>query len=347
MPKVRLPHFLMIGIIAHTKRVAAGSFSRLSAASALWSAWKNCRKGKWRHPNIAAYDLDADRHIMRLHRDLSSGRYAPGEWRLRIICDPKLQLIAAPALHDRIIHRALVDEIGPIYERSFIEHSYTGTIGRGPHRAVLQYLIWMRRYRHRLHLDIKSYFRSIHLPTLEHLLFTCLHDRKTRALLHDLLSAGNRVYRSPMAANLPGHNPKLHPSNRGLPLGSYLSQWAGTYYLNGMDHFIKRELKVPGYLRYMDDFVLFDNSKQKLLESREAISAWLSKNRGLGLNPKRWAVEPNRSSGVFLGYRISRAGTAPSRKLRRRFRSRLRTTAQKGYDPLVCTIRSYRGLLLF
>ena len=162
------------------RRVAAGSFARLSAVSALWTAWKNCRKGKRRLPNIAMYDLDADRHIMRLHRDLNSSHYAPGEWRLRIIRDPKLRVIAAPALRDRIVHRVLIDEIGPVYERSFIEHSYTGTIGRGPHRAVLQYLNWMRRYRHRLHLDIKSYFRSIHLPTMERLLFTCLHGNRSQ-----------------------------------------------------------------------------------------------------------------------------------------------------------------------
>jgi len=38
-----------------------------------------------------------------------------------------------------------------------------------------------------------------------------------------------------------------------LPLGSWLSQWCGAFYLDPMDHYVKRELKVPGYLRYMDD----------------------------------------------------------------------------------------------
>ncbi len=109
---------------------------------------------------MAAFDIDADRHLCALHRALAADRYAPEPWRLRVIRDPKTRLIAAPSIRDRVVHRALLDEIGPHYERSFIEHSYTGAIGRGPHRGVLQYLSWLRRYRYRLNLDIRQYFPS-------------------------------------------------------------------------------------------------------------------------------------------------------------------------------------------
>ena len=44
-------------------------------------------------------------------------------------------------------------------------------------------------------------------------------------------------------------------------------------FLDGLDHFVKRELKIPGYERYMDDFVLFDNDKARLLDARAAIAA--------------------------------------------------------------------------
>jgi reverse transcriptase-like protein len=133
----------------------------------------------------------------------------------------------------------------------------------------------------------------------------------------------------------------------GLALGSYLSQWCGTFYLDGLDHFVKRELKIRGYLRYMDDFVLFSDDRSQLVNAHAVIAAWLAEERQLRLHPKRWNVLSSTHPSIFLGYRISRAGVTPSRKLRRAMPRRLRTAASKGYEALVRSIQSYRGLLLF
>jgi RNA-directed DNA polymerase len=329
------------------RTIPSGSFERLSSLHALWRAYQACRRGKRRQPRMATFDIDADRHLCALHRTLIAGRYHPDPWRLRVIHDPKVRLIAAPSIRDRIVHRALLDEIGPHYERSFIEHSCTGAAGRGPHRAVLQHLRWLRRYGYRLGLDIRRYFPSIHHPTLCRLLFRKLRDRGTQALITQLLAAGGEVYRTPLARRVMQleHHPVAETC--GLALGSYLSQWCGTFYLDGLDHFVKRELKIPGYLRYMDDFVLFSDNRSQLAEARTAIATWLAEERRLQLHPKRWDVIPNKHPSIFLGYRISRAGITPSRKLRRSMSRRLRGAARKGHAPLVRSIESYRGLLLF
>lgn len=327
------------------RSVPAGSFARLSAFESLWAAWCTCRPGKRRRSTIAAFDLDADRHLLSLSRALRAGRYRPSPWRLRIIEDPKLRLIAAPAVPDRVVHHALLTEIGPCFERGFSEHSYTAGSGRGPHRAVLQYLAWQRRFGFRLHLDIAGYFQSVDHDVLRGLIFPRLRDSETRRLLDLILGSGEGVYRDPLAGRvLGGGRPRV---GTGLPLGSWLSQWCGTFYLDGLDHFVKRELRIPGYLRYMDDFVLFCDDAARLANARAAIADWLAAERRLALNPKHLEVVPNRASAVFLGYRISRAGIAPSRKLRRRLRGRLRKAAARGEDAVVRSIRSYRGLLLF
>jgi hypothetical protein len=198
------------------------------------------------------------------------------------IRDPKTRLIAAPAVRDRVLHHALLREIGPAFERRYIEQSFAAGHGRGPHRAVLYFLACQRQYVWRLHLDISAYFLSVS------------HTR-----------------------------------------------------LLALFAFIKRELKIPGYQRYMDDFVLFANDKAQLLDARTAIASWLLEARELRLNPKHLTVEPTCTPAVFLGYRVSRAGISPSRKLRRRFRQRLRVAATKGEEALSRTIRSYQGLLLF
>ncbi len=329
------------------RSIPAGSYDRLTCLEALWHAYLACRRSKRRQPRMAAFELDADRHLCALQRDLAAGRYQPDLWRLRAIRDPKSRLIAAPSVRDRIVHRALLDEIGPYYERRFIDHSYTAGCGRGPQRAVLRYLGWARRFDYRLCLDIRRYFLSIHHPTLCDLLFRQLRDERCRALIRQLLESGGAVYRTPLAAEVLDLDRNPLSVDCGLPLGSYLSQWCGTFYLDGMDHFIKRELKVHGYLRYMDDFVLFGDDPARLVEARARIVDWLARERRLTLNPKRWDVMPTSAPTIFLGYRISRAGINPSRKLRRSLRQRLNQAADHGYESLVRSLHSYRGLLLF
>jgi RNA-directed DNA polymerase len=144
------------------RTIPKGSYERLSSLPSLWRAYLACRRGKRRQPRMAAFDLDADRFLCALHRALIAERYQTDPWRLRLIHEPKKRLIAAPSIRDRVVHRAVLDDIGPHYERGFIEHSYTGAKGRGPHRAVLRYQGWLRRYRYRLCLDIRRYFPSIH-----------------------------------------------------------------------------------------------------------------------------------------------------------------------------------------
>lgn len=133
----------------------------------------------------------------------------------------------------------------------------------------------------------------------------------------------------------------------GLALGSYLSQWWGNFYLDGLDHQVKRVLRLPGYIRYMDDFVLFADDKAQLQEARATVADWLAVERGLALKPKGGQIRPAREPATFLGYRIASAGITPGRKLRRRFRGRVKRATALGETALEQCLVSYRGLLCF
>jgi RNA-directed DNA polymerase len=327
------------------RTLTAGSYQRLASQEALWRAWRDCRRGKRRNPAIARFEIDCDRHLLDLHRELLAFRYRPSPWRLHRICDPKTRLIAAPAVRDRLLHHALLSEIGPVFERRFIDQSFAAGRQRGPHRAALYFLACQRRYAWRLHLDIRAYFLSIRHDRLLALFAERLVDADTLDLLRLIMASGDAVYRSRLAAATLGE--RCPSAGRGLPLGSWFSQWCGNAYLDSLDHWIKRDLKIPGYLRYMDDMALFADRRTQLVDARAAIMAWLRDQRDLRLNPKHFTVEPTRTATVFLGYRVSRAGIAPSRKLRRRFRQRLRAAADRGEETLIRSIRSYQGLLLF
>jgi RNA-directed DNA polymerase len=326
------------------RSVPAGSFRRLCDPLTLWHAWLEVRLGKRRGPAVAAFDLDADRHLFALSRALRDDSWRPAPPRLREIRDPKPRLISAPALADRVLHRALVDDIGPTYARGFLHECFTRGPGTGMHAAVLAYLRLLRRHGWRCQLDIAHYFPSIELARLEALLFRRLHDPRTRQLLTRLLDAGAAVYRTAPARALFG---APRPGRHGLALGSYLSQWCGNLFLDGLDHYVKRELKLPGYLRYMDDFALFDDDPARLAAARAAIGDWLAAERGLALKPRGDQVRPRREPATFLGYRISSAGITPGRKLRRRFRARVQLAARQGPAALERCLLSYRGLLRF
>jgi RNA-directed DNA polymerase len=245
------------------------------------------------------------------------------------------------------VHRALLTEIGPHFERRFIETHFTRGAGVGVHQAVLAFLAANRRFPFRLRLDIRRYFPSVRHAILERLLFREIRDRRVRWLIQQILRSGTAVYRSALARRALGTDVLPLPARSGIPLGSWFSQWAGAFYLDGLDHYVKRTLKMPAYLRYMDDFVLFAERREDLLEARCAVESWLAEQRALGLNPRHDRVEPTHSPVVFLGYRVSRAGIGPSRKLRRRMRARIAGAADRGPEALERTLWSYRGMVLF
>ena len=210
---------------------------------------------------------------------------------------------------------------------------------------MLYFLACQRRHAWRLHLDIRAYFLSIPHARLLALFAERVKDADTLELLRRVIDASEQVYRTPLAARTLGE--RCPAPGHGLPLGSWFSQWCGNFYLDGLDHLIKRALKIPGYGRYMDDLVLFANDRAQLRDARQLIAAWLAAHRGLQLNAKHLSIEPTRTPAVLLGHRVSRAGISPSRKLRRRFRSKLQAAAANGEEALYRTIQSYQGLLLF
>lgn len=324
-----------------------GSLQRLSDPVALWRAYGRVARGKYHTPAVAAFDLDADRHILELHRALGAGAYRHGPFRLHVIHDPKLRLIAAASVRDRVVHQALVAELAPTYEPGFIDQHFACKTGRGPQRAALYYLACKRRYRYRLSLDIQRYFPSIRHDILLSLFDHRLRDEDTGALLSHVLEAGGRVYSAPLAIAALGLQDAPLPSGCGMAIGSYVSQWSGALYLAALDHYIKRELKIPGYLRYMDDLALFHDDIVVLERAREAVARWLQVERALVLNPKRWQVHTTEEPSVFLGYGVSRAGFWPGPKLRRRLVQRVRSAAQRGTGELARTLASYQGIYTF
>jgi hypothetical protein len=90
---------------------------------------------------------------------------------------------------------------------------------------------------------------------------------------------------------------------RGLPIGNLTSQWWANCYLNPFDQFVKRELGCKGYLRYVDDFLLFSDNKRELMKWRTKIIKRLERFR-LTLHEGSANPKPVTEGIPFLGFQI-------------------------------------------
>jgi hypothetical protein len=90
---------------------------------------------------------------------------------------------------------------------------------------------------------------------------------------------------------------------RGLPIGNLSSQLWSNCYMNPFDHYIKRQLRCSAYLRYVDDFALFSNSKKELWSWKNEIVDRLAEMR-LTLHENSAQVTPVSNGVSWLGFFI-------------------------------------------
>jgi len=237
-----------------------------------------------------------------LQQELVDKTYRPGRYSSFYIHEPKQRLISAAPFRDRVVHHALCNLTEPIFERSFIFDSYANRVGKGTHRALDRCQAFARRYRYVLPCDLRQYFPGIDHQILQEILARKITCPDTRWLIDQILSSGVGVlsdeYRMVYFSGddlFAVHRP------RGLPIGNLTSQLWANCYLNYFDHFIKRQLRCKGYLRFVDDFLLFANDKATLWAWRKAIIDYLAQLR-LTLHLNRAQVRPVSEGIPFLGF---------------------------------------------
>jgi len=198
----------------------------------------------------------------------------------------------------------------PILERYAIYDSYACRKGKGTIKAIERAGTFSRRDGWYLKLDIRLYFDSIDQEILLNLLRRRFKDQQLLALLGKILAG---YHTSP---------------GKGLPIGNLVSQHLANYYLGHLDHWIKEDLQVRYYLRYMDDFILFGRTRKKLKTQLDDVRYFLDKQLKLRLKGN---VQLNRSEyGIpFLGFRVYPHITKLSTQSKKRFREKYRKYEQQ------------------
>ena len=232
--------------------------------------------------------LELEGELLSLQQDLESGRYQPSGYRQFWIKDRKPRLVSAAPIRDRIVHHAVMNVVEPWLDKKFIDDSYASRRSKGVHAAVDRYQTWARRYAYVMRLDIQSYFPKIDHKKLKRSLAALIGDISTLDLLFKIIDS--------YCAATPG---------RGLPVGNVTSQVFANLYLNDIDHYVKQHLVIKGYLRYVDDFAVFSDSKSDLHHYKRALQLKLDEI-GLALHPRKQRILPTSEKTEFLGYQLSR-----------------------------------------
>ncbi len=268
----------------------------------LEQAYRKARRGKRRSLPVADFEFNWESRLLRLQTELAQKSYRPGPYHSFYVHEPKKRLISAAPFTDRVVHHALCQVIEPIFEARFIDDSYANRVGKGTHAALDRCTYFARRYPYVLQCDIKQHFPSLDHAILRDILARHLACPDTLGLIDRILASGVGVLAEEYdMVYFPGDDLLAACRPRGLPIGNLTSQFWSNCYLNPFDHFIKRELKCPAYLRYVDDFLLFADDKSTLRQWRADIIGYLAGLR-LTLHAESAQPRPVMEGIPFLGF---------------------------------------------
>lgn len=178
------------------------------------------------------------------------------------------------------MHHALCNLIEPVFDARFIPHSYANRVNKGTHAAVDTLQACAREYRYVLRMDIVKHFPSLDHAVLRTEIARVVRDDGLLWLVDGILASGKDVLKDEYTmVYFPGDDLFAANRPRGLPIGNLTSQFWSNVYLNPFDWFVQRELRCDAYLRYVDDFALFSDSKRQLHDWKAAIIERLARLR--------------------------------------------------------------------
>lgn len=233
-------------------------------------------------------------YLTRIQRMLQDKTYTikPNDYSHQIINDKgkERELMKLPYYPHRIIQWAIMLQVEKIFLKTFVPHTCASIPNRGI-KGVYNYITkWLKtdkqNTKYVLQMDIKKFYPSIDHEILKQLLRRKFKDK-------DLLWLFDLIIDS-------------YPNEKGVPIGSYLSQYFANFYLAYLDHYIEEVLNAKHMVRYMDDILVFSDNKEELHNIRQKVDEYLNNKLNLKLKGN-YQIYPIDKRGVsFVGYRYFR-----------------------------------------
>ncbi len=171
-----------------------------------------------------------------------------------------------------------------------------------------------------LKLDISKYYYRIDHNVLIDILRKRLGDAELLNLLERIIKSDTKPFGLPLGGKV-GETSLIF--GVGMPIGNLSSQMFANIYLNELDQYVKRQLRIHYYVRYMDDMIILADSKEQLHEWKMLINQFVTEKLKLELNEKT-VIRPLSLGVEFCGYRIYSTHTRLRRSTSLRIKRRLK-----------------------
>lgn len=337
-------------------------------------AYLDCRRRKRGTGNALRFEMNQAGNLLDLEEELNSGSYRPSRSVCFVNLRPKPREIFAADFRDRVVHHLFVREIEGYWERVFIHDSYACRPGKGTHAAVDRLESFVRSITHGgtrrawfLQIDIHNFFMSIDRRVLFRMIddglrrqygvprgklplfcndldrYQSMRELARTLIFHD--PTDNYVRKSPTGAwgHMADHKTLFNCEEfKGLPIGNLTSQFFGNVYLNSLDQFVKHDLKVRHYVRYVDDAVLVHEDRHVLTGYKDAIEGFVAENLLLRLNEEATRLKPVSCGINFLGYIVHPDHRLTRRRVAGNFMARLDEYRDRLVDRDIRGITTYR-----
>jgi RNA-directed DNA polymerase len=274
-------------------------------------AYYKAKKGKSTRKEVLDYGRQIDRRLRQLQEALLNESVHVGDYHYFTIYDPKERQICAASFAERVLHHAIMNVCHPYFEQYQLAESYATRPGKGTFRAVDRAAGFQRQYPYYLKMDIRKYFDSIDHSVL----LGQLHRRFKDAALLRLFERIIGTYHT--------------QSGKGVPIGNLTSQYFANHYMAFTDRFVKEELRMSAYVRYMDDFVIWHQDLAVLQQVLQQMEGFLSERLALSL--KTGYTNKTAHGLPFLGFRLFPYKRLLSRRSKVRFAQKARAL-QSGWD---------------
>ncbi len=217
----------------------------------------------------------------------------------------KKREIIVPTIYEHITQHAVMLILKPIFMKGMYEHSYASIPNRGCHNGAFRMMRWIeeggRHIKYCGKFDIRKFFENIDQDILIAKLDRIIDDEQFMDLLIKI----------------------IRTTEKGLPLGFYTSQWFANFYLQDFDHFVKEQLGIVYYMRYMDDMVIFGSNKKELHKAKDQMLEYLQENLHVWFKDNwqifRFDTKEHKGRFVdFMGFRFYRDHTTMRRSIARK-----------------------------
>lgn len=255
---------------------------------ALWESLMKCKRGVTWKDSVAAFLLDGVQNIAKLAEDLELGKYEERPPKFFTITYPKEREIMSINIRDRVYQRSLNDvAIYPVMSKSFIYDNAACQKGKGADFGRDRLKCHMQKYYRKfgadgyiLKMDIEKYYAS---------------------MSHDVAKEVFKEKLEPFVYERAARILDVFPGETGFNPGSQIIQIAGISVPNKIDHYIKEQLRVKHYMRYMDDMVVLSNSKEELEMIRDEVGKKFAE-LGFRLHPGKTKITTMKNGVYWLGY---------------------------------------------